>query len=119
MKGEEEGWKFLKALDANIAQYIKSGSKPCKAAAAGEFAIGASFAFSAVKLIMEGYPITLVVPSEGAGYEMEVSGLMKTAKNKEDAKKFLDWLSHPRRRSSMANAPQCPRCLERRPRRPS
>jgi len=95
MKGEEEGWKFLKALDANIAQYIKSGSKPCKAAAAGEFAIGASFAFSAVKLIMEGYPITLVVPSEGAGYEMEVSGLMKTAKNKEDAKKFLDWLLTP------------------------
>ena len=95
MKGEEEGWKFLKALDANIAQYIKSGSKPCKAAAAGEFAIGASFAFSAVKLIMEGYPITLVVPSEGAGYEMEVSGLMKTAKNKEDAKAFLDWLLTP------------------------
>jgi len=95
MKGEEEGWKFLEQLDANIAQYIKSGSKPCRAAAAGEFAIGASFAFSAVKLILEGYPITLVVPSEGAGYEMEVSGLMKTSDNKEDTKKFLDWLLTP------------------------
>jgi iron(III) transport system substrate-binding protein len=95
MKGEEEGWKFLKALDANIAQYIKSGSKPCRAAAAGEYAIGASFAFSAVKLIMAGNPITLVVPSEGAGYEMEVSGLLKTTKNKEDAQKFLDWLLTP------------------------
>ena len=95
MKGEEEGWKFLEALDANIAQYIKSGSKPCRAAAAGEYAIGASFAFSAVKLILEGNPITLVVPSEGAGYEMEVSGLMKTSDNKEDTKKFLDWLLTP------------------------
>jgi iron(III) transport system substrate-binding protein len=92
MKGEEEGWKFLEALDANIAQYIKSGSKPCRAAAAGEYAIGASFAFSAVKLILEGHPITLVVPSEGAGYEMEVTGLMKAADNKDDAKKFMDWL---------------------------
>lgn len=95
MKGEEEGWKFLKALDANIAQYIKSGSRPCRAAAAGEYAIGASFAFSAVKLIMDGNPITLVVPAEGAGYEMEVSGLMKTSKNKDDAKAFLDWLLTP------------------------
>jgi iron(III) transport system substrate-binding protein len=95
MKGEEEGWRFLEALDENIAQYIKSGSRPCRAAASGEYAIGASFAFSAVKLIMEGYPITLVVPSEGAGYEMEVTGLMKTSKNKEDAKTFMDWLLTP------------------------
>ena len=27
-----------------------------------------------------------------AGYEVEVSALMKTSKNKEDAKQFLDWL---------------------------
>jgi len=92
MKGEEEGWQFLKDLDANMAQYIKSGSRPCKMAAAGEYAIGLSFAFSGVKQIMEGYPIKLVIPSEGAGYEIEVSMLMKTAKNKADAKQFLDWL---------------------------
>jgi iron(III) transport system substrate-binding protein len=92
MKGEEMGWQYLKALDKNIAQYIKSGSRPCKAAATGEYAIGVSFAFSGVKQIMEGYPIKLVIPSEGAGYETEVNALMKTAKNKEDAKVFLDWL---------------------------
>lgn len=92
MKGEEEGWKFLKELDKNMAQYIKSGSKPCKMASAGEYAIGASFAFSGVKQILQGYPIKLVIPSEGAGYEIEVSALMKTSQNKGDAKKFLDWL---------------------------
>lgn len=92
MKGEEKGWQFLKDLDKNIAQYIKSGSRPCKMASAGEFAIGLSFAFSGVKQIMEGYPIKLVIPSEGAGYETEVNALMKTSKNKADAKQFLDWL---------------------------
>ena len=92
MMGEEKGWQYLKDLDKNIAQYIKSGSRPCKAAATGEYAIGLSFAFSGVKQIMEGYPITLVIPKEGAGYEIEVNLLMKTAKNKEDAKQFLDWL---------------------------
>ena len=92
MKGEEKGWAYLKELDRNIAQYIKSGSRPCKMAATGEYAIGLSFAFSGVKQIMEGYPIKLVIPSEGAGYEIEVNMLMKTAKNKADAKQFLDWL---------------------------
>ncbi len=92
MMGEEKGWQYLKELDKNIAQYIKSGSRPCKAAATGEYAIGLSFAFSGVKQIMEGYPITLVIPKEGAGYEIEVNMLMKTAKNKADSKQFLDWL---------------------------
>jgi iron(III) transport system substrate-binding protein len=92
MKGEEEGWKFLHELDKNMGQYIKSGSKPCKLTRVGEYAVGASFAFVGVKSIDKGYPIKLVIPSEGAGYEMEVSGLMNTSQNKSDAKKFLDWL---------------------------
>lgn len=95
MKGEEEGWKFLKDLDKNVAQYIKSGSKPCRMASAGEYTIGTSFAFSAVKQIAEGYPIEMVIPKEGAGFEMETSALMKTSKNKDDAKKFLDWIITP------------------------
>jgi iron(III) transport system substrate-binding protein len=92
MKGEEEGWKFLHELDKNMGQYIKSGSKPCKLTRVGEYAVGASFAFVGVKSIQEGYPIKVVIPSEGAGYEIEVSGLMKTSANKKDAKRFLDWL---------------------------
>jgi len=92
MKGEEEGWKFLKELDKNMGQYIKSGSKPCKLTRIGEYAVGASFAFVGVKSIDKGFPIKLVIPSEGAGYEMEVSGLMGSSGNKSDAKTFLDWL---------------------------
>lgn len=91
-KGEEQGWKFIEELDKNMGQYIKSGSRPCAMASSGEYAVGISFAFKAVKDIMAGYPIKLVVPSEGAGYEIEVSGLMKASKNKEDARRFFDWL---------------------------
>ena len=89
--GEAEGWNFLKKLDKNMGQYIKSGSKPCKKARAGEYAIGASFAFIAMKSIKAGYPVKMVIPSEGAGYELEASALMASSKNKSDAKKFLDW----------------------------
>lgn len=91
MMGEEKGWAYLDALDKNMDQYIKSGSRPCNSASAGEFAIGLSFALRAIKNINEGYPITMVIPAEGAGHELEASSLMKTSQNKEDAKKFLDW----------------------------
>ncbi len=94
-KGNEEGWKFLKALDGNVAQYIKSGSRPCKAARAGEFGIGASLAFAAMQSIEEGFPIKMVIPNDGAGYELEASALMRTSKNKVDAKRFLDWTLSP------------------------
>jgi iron(III) transport system substrate-binding protein len=90
-QGEAEGWKFLKTLDGNVAQYIKSGSRPCKAARAGEFAIGTSLAFAAMQSIEEGYPLQMVIPSDGAGYELEASGLMAASKNKTDARRFLDW----------------------------
>ncbi len=90
-KGEEQGWAFLKSLDNNIAQYTKSGSRPCKAARTGEYAIGISLAFAAMQSIEEGYPVTMVIPEDGAGYELEASGLMKAAKNKVDARRFLDW----------------------------
>ncbi|TDN57128.1 ABC transporter substrate-binding protein [Azoarcus indigens] len=93
--GAEAGWKYLKALDGNVAQYIKSGSRPCKAARAGEFAIGISLAFAAMQSIEEGYPLKMVIPSDGAGYELEASGLMKSSKNKADAKRFLDWTLSP------------------------
>lgn len=89
--GDDKGWALLKAMDANVAQYIKSGSRPCKAARAGEYAIGTSLAFAAMQSIEEGFPVKMVIPSDGAGYELEASGLMKTAKNKADAKRFLDW----------------------------
>lgn len=93
--GEEKGWAFLKQLDGNVNQYIKSGSRPCRSARAGEFTVGTSLAFAAIKSIEEGFPLAMVLPSEGAGYELEASALMKTSKNKADAKKFLDWTMSP------------------------
>ena len=108
MKGEDKGWQFLKDLDANMAQYIKSGSRPCKMAATGEYAIGLSFAFSGVKQIMEGYPIKLVIPAEGAGYEIEVSMLMKTAKNKADARSPASRLPAIRQQRDMATRQRRP-----------
>ncbi len=88
---ENKAWEFLKKLDKNMGQYIKSGSKPAKLTAAGEYAIGCSFAFVYSSLKKKGFPVALVMPEEGAGYELEANALLKGAKHEKAAKKFLDW----------------------------
>jgi iron(III) transport system substrate-binding protein len=88
---KNKGWEFLEKLDKNMGQYIKSGSKPAKLTAAGEYAIGCSFAFVYSSLKKQGFPVEMVLPQEGAGYELESNALLKGAKHKAAAKKFLDW----------------------------
>ena len=91
MMGEEKGWAFMDALHKNIATYVHSGSKPCTLAASGEHPIGISFEFRAAKLINDGAPIVAVVPTEGIGWDMEASAIIKGTPNLEDAQKLLDW----------------------------
>ena len=89
--GEQKGWEYLDALHKNMAEYTKSGSKPCKDAAAGERAIGVSFEYVAAKQKKDGAPVEMVIPKEGAGYEMEANSLTKRGKSNAAAKQFLDW----------------------------
>lgn len=89
--GEAEGWKYLDALDKNIAEYTKSGSKPCKDSASGERAVGVSFEYVAHEMIKKGSPVEMVLPKEGSGYEIEANGLTKKGAKNPAAKQFLDW----------------------------
>jgi iron(III) transport system substrate-binding protein len=89
--GQEAGFNYLRELDKNMAMYTKSGSAPCRMAAAGEFPIAISFEFVGANLIKDGAPLTMVFPAEGSGFEMEVNALLKGAKNPAGAKRFLDW----------------------------
>src|SRR5215510_5301929 len=89
--GEAEGWKYLDALNVNIAEYTKSGSKPCKDAAAGERGIGVSFEYVALEMKKKGAPVEMVLPKEGSGYEMEANALTKKGAKNPAAKQFLDW----------------------------
>src|SRR5262249_30371451 len=60
--GEAEGWKYLDAIHVNMAEYAKSGSKPCKDAAAGERAVGVSFEYVALEMKKKGAPVEMVLP---------------------------------------------------------
>jgi iron(III) transport system substrate-binding protein len=93
--GEENGWKFMDALHANIASYTHSGSKTCRQAGAGEYAVGLSFDFRGSDVKKKGSPIDLIWPSEGIGWDVEATTIIKGTKNLEAAKKFADWAVTP------------------------
>lgn len=89
--GEDDGFDFMKGLHANINQYTKSGSAPIKAAGRGENTIGIVFMHDAVKQAVSGFPIKVVAPCEGTGYEIGSMSIIEGARNMDEAKKFYDW----------------------------
>ncbi len=89
--GEDGGFDFMKGLHANINQYTKSGSAPIKAAGRGENTIGIVFMHDAVKQAVAGFPIKVVAPCEGTGYEIGSMSIIEGARNLEEAKAFYDW----------------------------
>jgi iron(III) transport system substrate-binding protein len=89
--GEAEGWKYMDALHENIAQYVHSGSKPCRQAGAGEFVMGISFEYRANATKASGAPVDLVFPKEGVGWDMEAAAIMKASKKQDAARKVMDW----------------------------
>lgn len=89
--GEEEAWTYMDALHANVAQYVHSGSKPCRMAATGEAVIGIAYPAPGVKAINDGAPLSIVIPSEGVGSEVEGVAILAGAKNPDAAKKLADF----------------------------
>jgi len=89
--GEDKGWQFMDALDKNVTEYAHSGSKPCKDAARGETPIGISIDFRAAQMKGQGYPVAVVVPSEGVGWDLEATALVTDTRHEKAAKAFIDW----------------------------
>lgn len=91
--GEKGGWTYMDQLHENIAQYTHSGSKPCRQSGAGEFVVGISFDFRGNDVKAKGAPVELVFPKEGLGWDIEASGIVKTSKKMDAAKKLMDWVA--------------------------
>lgn len=102
--GEDKAFEYLKALNANISQYTKSGSAPVKAAARGETGLGIVFMHDAVAQTAEGFPVKSIAPCEGTGYEIGSMSIVKGARNMENAKVWYDWSLKPDVQSRMKDA---------------
>lgn len=91
MMGEEEAYEYMDSLHKNIANYTHSGSKPAKLAGSGEYPIGITLGYRAVKQMETGEPIKVVFPEEGSGWDLEANALVNKENIKEESKIFLDW----------------------------
>jgi iron(III) transport system substrate-binding protein len=89
--GEEEAFRYLKALHANINTYPRSGVAPVKAVARGETIASVSFVHDVVTEAQAGFPVRGIAPCEGTGYEIGSLSIIKGARNLEAAKRFVDW----------------------------
>ena len=102
--GEDAAFDYLKKLNKNVAQYTKSGSAPIKAAARGETGLGIVFQHDAVAQAVEGFPIKVVSPCEGTGYEIGSMSIVKGAQNLEEAKVYYNWVLTPAAQELMPTA---------------
>ncbi|HHX38152.1 MAG TPA: ABC transporter substrate-binding protein [Clostridiaceae bacterium] len=97
-KGEDEAYEYLKKLDNNVRQYTKAGAAPPMEVGLGEAAIAITFSHDGLKPVAEGYPVEVVFPEDGTGYEVGAAALIKNgpAEEVEAAKAFIDWLNSVR-----------------------
>ncbi len=89
--GEEEGWKFLDKLHENIAWYVHSGAKPCRMAAAGEFAVAIGYDLSGAQQKQRGAPVDVLLMREGGGWDMDAAAIIKGNRQPEAARRLMDW----------------------------
>lgn len=93
--GEDEAFSLLTDIGKNVNSYTKSGSAPSKAAARGETAISIGFMHDMVKLASSGFPLKIVAPCEGTGYEVGAVSIIAKAKNLDSAKKWVEYALDP------------------------
>ncbi|MEP6783833.1 MAG: ABC transporter substrate-binding protein [Acidobacteriota bacterium] len=89
--GEDEAFKYMKALNANVSSYARSGIGPMTAVKGGEIAIGSTVLHGVINEIVQGYPVVPVLPCEGVGYEIGSMAIIKGARNPDHARQFVDW----------------------------
>ncbi|MDK1388690.1 ABC transporter substrate-binding protein [Sinorhizobium sp. 8-89] len=86
------GWDYYKALAENGATAAGGNGGVLKAVATGEKAYGMLVDFMAIREKAKGAPVEFVFPAEGVSAVTEPVGILKTAKNVNAAKKFVDFL---------------------------
>jgi len=93
--GEDEAFRYLRAVHPNVNQYARSGIGPMTAVTRGETALGSTVLHGVINEIVRGFPVEPVLPCEGVGYEVGSVAVIKGARNADAARKFVDFALSP------------------------
>lgn len=86
------GWNYYEKLADNGAVASKGNGGVLEAVASGQKAYGMIVDFMAFNGKTKGSPVEFVYPTEGVSMVTEPVAILKTAKNVEAAKSFVNWL---------------------------
>ncbi|MDR3494913.1 MAG: ABC transporter substrate-binding protein [Ancalomicrobiaceae bacterium] len=91
----KEGWDYFKALGANGALATGGNGDVLKQVAGGDKLFGMIVDFMAIREKAKGAPIDFIFPAEGVSAVTEPVAILKTAKNPQAARAFVDLLLSP------------------------
>ncbi|MBE6072879.1 MAG: extracellular solute-binding protein [Clostridium butyricum] len=90
----DDGWDYVTELTKNLDGKLLSGSSAVyKGVADGEYTVGLTFEEAAVKYAKDGAPVKVIYPSEGTIAKADGVAIIKGAKNMDNAKKFIDFVT--------------------------
>jgi iron(III) transport system substrate-binding protein len=93
--GEDRAFELLKAMHHNATRYAVTTSGAIRAVARGETTIGVAMLHDGVAEIVNGFPVKLVVPCEGTGYDVGSIAVVTGAPHPANARRFYDWVLAP------------------------
>jgi len=93
--GEDRAFELLKNMHRNTNNYPRTGAGAIRAVGRGETTIGVTFLDDGMVDIASGFPVKLVAPCEGTGFQVGSMSIVKGAKNLDNAKRFYDWALTP------------------------
>ncbi|AKD37415.1 thiamine transporter substrate binding subunit [Pasteurella multocida subsp. multocida OH4807] len=89
--GEEEAFTFLKQLDKNISQYVKTGLVT-QNLSRGDTAVSIGFLHTFEQERIKGAPVESLSMCDGDSYALGGISIIKGARNLNNAKLFMDWI---------------------------
>lgn len=89
--GEDKAFEFLKQLDANVSQYVKSAQVTSNLAR-GESALSVGFIHNYATEKENGAPVEAILPCEADSYSLGGASIIKGSRNLDNAKLFIDWV---------------------------
>ncbi len=97
----EEGWNYVSELVKNLDGKVASGSGAVhKGVADGEYVVGLTYEDPSASYVRDGAPVEIVYPKEGTVFLDAGVEIIKDAKNMDNAKKFVDFITSEQAQSA-------------------
>ena len=89
--GEEKAFDYLKKLNENVSQYVKSNLVTANLSR-GESAVSVGFVHAYATEKEKGAPVETVIPEGKTGYALGGASIIKGTRNLDNAKLFMDFV---------------------------